>query len=875
MQKGQVQIEPRMKPDKKRRINHLLPLILLALLTILMTYPLPFHLRDHLPSDLGDPLHHVWLIGHNLAKIKEGLTDYWDGRIFYPHTKTVLYGDYVPALTFMAILPAIMSKNLIFAYNFLWLLSFFLSGVGAYCLIFYLTRSRSAALISSLIFAFSPVCFAHISHLELLFSAWLPLSFLFLHRYFEKPSLANLSLALFFLILQTLSCGHYGLFASLFLGLFGFILVFHKGYWPDLRFWLRTISLVFIAALVLIPFFLPYFPVHKKMDFKWTYNDVRNYSAEIQDYLATPPWNIFGSHILKVKAPPERQVFPGFLPLFLLIFWMSCRRVFEPVYQPFLAKGLKTWFSFRKKPGQSKNEAIGLYILDIIIFLLCLDILVILSAGGFSFELAFFRFSSRRLINPALILLVAGFLRLSFYPGWGQIKKRALETWAEKRKELKERQNSGPAKFNTSPLSLTGINADLYLTMAILSWLFSFGPIISFKGVDFLNGPYNLLYRFIPPFRLMRAPARFSIMLSLSLSVLAGLALASFLNSRKTPLPKKPLLILFAGLILFEQISIPLPLAPLPEKGRLPEIYQTIASLPAEKVLLELPLPDRELNYYQETLPMYYSLFHRHRIVNGYSGFIPPAYRIFQEAMESFPSEATLALLERLKIDLILVHTKGYRPEKGKEIMENLKSWGQRFVLIDQKRDDFLYQFVREEAREKNQIYFKDKFSFIFQKKSLSQAELLSRLTWLKDKNNWKVWASSNVVSARMAIDDCPDTGWSTAGLQQKNDFFWIDFGREISLAEVRLYLKNKLFDYPRHFEVEVSSDNINWERIAIYTNYFPYFDLETIEDLASYHVKIVLPLTRLRFLRFVLTADHPLYHWSIQEIECLGVSDH
>lgn len=864
-----------MKSDKKRRTHHLLPLILLVILTILMTYPLAFHLLDHLPSDLGDPLYHVWLIGHKLAKIKEGLANFWDGRIFYPHTKTVLYGDYVPALTFMAILPAIVSKNLVFTYNFLWLLSFFLSGVGTYCLIFYLTRSRSAAFISSLIFAFSPICFAHISHLELLFSAWLPLCFLFLHRYLDKPNWANLSLALFFLILQTLSCGHYGLFASFFLGLFGLILVFYKGYWTDLRFWLRTISLVLVAALILIPFFLPYFPVHKKMDFKWTYNDVRNYSAEIQDYLATPPWNIFWSHILKVKAPPERQVFPGFLPLLLLILWMSCRRVFEPVYQPFFVKGLKTWFSLKKKPGQSKKQSICLFILDILIFLLFLDILIILSAGGFSFELAFFRFSSRRLINPAFFLLIAGFLRLSFYPGWSQIKKRALEIWAKKRKELKERQNSGLSKFESSHFSQTQIRADLYLTMAILSWLFSFGPIISFQGVDLLTGPYNLLYRFIPPFRLMRAPARFSIMLSLSLSVLAGLALSSFLNSRKMPLPKKPLLILIAGLILFEQISIPLPLAPLPDKGRLPEIYRTVASLPAEKVLLELPLPDSRLNYYQEALPMYYSLFHRHRIVNGYSGFIPPAYSILQEAMESFPSEATLALLERLKIDLILVHTKGYRPEKGKEIMESLKSWGHRFVLIDQKKDDFLYQVVRDEAREKNQLYSEDKFTFSPQEKSLSKEELLSGLTWLKDKNNWKVWASSNVVSARMAIDNSPDTGWSTAGLQQKNDFFWIDFGREIWLTEIRLYLKNKLFDYPRHFEVEVSSDNINWREIAIYNNYFPYFDLETIEDLASYHVKIVFPLTRLRFLRFNLTASHPLHHWSIQEIECSGFPGH
>ncbi len=120
-----------MKLIKKRISFHLWSLILLAALTILMTYPLAFHLKDHLPSDLGDPLYHVWLIGRNLAKLKEGLTNFWDGQIFYPHTRTVLYGDYVPALTLMAALPSLISNNLIFTYNSLWLLSFFLSGLGA------------------------------------------------------------------------------------------------------------------------------------------------------------------------------------------------------------------------------------------------------------------------------------------------------------------------------------------------------------------------------------------------------------------------------------------------------------------------------------------------------------------------------------------------------------------------------------------------------------------------------------------------------------------------------------------------------------------------------------------------------------------------
>ncbi len=860
-----------MKFFNKKFSFHLGPLTGLAILTILMTYPLVFHLKDHLPSDLGDPLHHVWLIGRNLAKLKEGLTNFWDGQIFYPHTKTVLYGDYVPALTVMAAFPAFLSKNLIFTYNFLWLLSFFLSGLGAYFLIFHLTRCRLSSFISSLIFAFSPVNMAHISHLELLFSAWLPLCFLFLHRYFKEPSLANLTWALFFLIFQTLSCGHYGVYAAFFMGLFGLILAFHTGLWKKPGFWVKTITAILGAAIILIPFFWPYFPVHEKMGFKWTFNDVRNYSAEIQNYLSAPSWNLIWGQLIHLKAPPERQVFLGLMPIILLILWLTCPRFFNPCYKPFFVKGLESWFNFKKKLTPFNKKFVFIYALNIIIFVLILDILIILTRGGIKLELAFFRFSSRRLINPTLLLLILGFLRLNLQPGWRQIKKKIREILIQKPEKSK---TLPPSEFDFSPLSKLQIYGDLYFTMAIVSWLFSFGPIISFKGKELLIGPYNFIYQWIPFFKLMRAPGRFSIMVSLSLAVLTGLALASFLNSKNISWPKKPLLVIITGLILLEQISIPLPLAPLPNKGQIPEIYQTIARMPSETVLLELPLPDSRLNYYQESLPMYYSLFHRHRIVNGYSGFIPPAYGILQEAMETFPNEATVSLLERLKIDLILIHRNGYRPEKGKEIVEALKNWTDKFILIDQKKDDFLYRFVFPKGKDQIRPSLIEGSTLRPEERSPVESSLPIQLSWLKNKNMWKVWSGSNVVEAKKAIDNSLDTGWRSASRQKKDDFFWIDFGHEVILSEVRLYIKNKLFEYPRHFLIEISLDNIHWQEIATYENYFPYFDLENIEDLASYHVKIPLSMAKLRFLRIKLTAGHPIYHWSIQEIECLGKSD-
>jgi len=482
-----------------------------------MTFPLVFHLGDRLPSDLGDPLHHVWLIGRNLDKVKQGFTNFWETQVFYPHHKTLLYGDYVPLLTLMAAVPAWLTKNLILTYNLLWLFSFFLCGLGAYCLVFHFTGSRWAGFIAGVIFAFSPLRFAHLSHLELLYSAWLPFSFLFFHRYFEQPTIKNLFWALFFVVIQALSCAHYGLYAALFLGLFGLVLAFQTGFWKKPSFWTKTITGVLIASAMILPFFLPYFPVHQKMGFTWSLGDLHHYSAEIQDYLAVPAWNRVWGRLLERGVTPEHEVFLGFVPLLFLIIWLgfNSKDSSDSGYRPYFVNVLISWFSLKKKcPEKSRRLAFFLFFLDIIIFLLIIDIVAILSTGGWRIELGLIKLSSRRLINPSLLLALTLLLRFQVYPGWPRLLKKILSFFRDE--GVTKNQFDSTSLKRPVPIRKLHLLFDLYLTMTILSWLFSFGPIIAFKGERLLTGPYNLLLRLIPGLQGIRVPSRFSVMVSLS-----------------------------------------------------------------------------------------------------------------------------------------------------------------------------------------------------------------------------------------------------------------------------------------------------------------------------------------------------------------------
>lgn len=705
------------------KTKHVSPLLLFAVLSLAMTYPLVFHMADHVPSDLGDPLYTVWLFSWTYQSIGSGFHGLWDANNFYPHKKTVLFADHILGLSILAAPVALVTGNFVFAYNFLFILSFFLCATGMYALIYHLTESRIAAVLGGLVFAFFPYRFAHISHLEILFFGWMAFLFLFLHRFFKNPSIKNVMGIGVFYILQVLCCGYYGVFMTLYTGLFVVYYAWTAQFFKKKEFWIKISLLALACFLILIPLYLPYISVHKTMTFERRIGAVIHYSAQPQHYLAVPPWNVAWGRLMGTEGGQEWQLYPGALALFLAAF-----------------------IFLRKKAHRLRGK------------------------------------------------------------------------------------NDKPHKI-------------FYIIMAGTAFILSMGPVIRFLDREIVTGPYMLLYKWVPGFSSLRASSRLSVIFMLALSVLSGFGVVRLLERVSRPAAKHILAVFFGGLILMEFVSLPLPLKWIEKGADIPAIYSTVKELPENSALMELPVPPLVMGRAFDSVYMYFSIFHGKPIVNGYCGYDPPGYLVVRDAMEVFPTDSAFDLLRDLEVPYFIVHTRGFRQERGQEILVHLQEFTDQAQLIADKNGDFLFGVLPKKDRSPES----------------------SRI--VEGKGDWIATSSSNLDQVSKAFDGDPATGWCTSQSLRDGDYFQFDFKSEQVVGKIELYTDKMPLSYPRGYLVQSSLDGEHWTTLAENPYSFPRITPEIIDKFSEYRMDIAFVPQKMRFLRINQTGWHPNRRWWIHEI--------
>jgi len=116
-------------------------------------------------------------------------------------------------------------------------------------------------------------------------------------------------------------------------------------------------------------------------------------------------------------------------------------------------------------------------------------------------------------------------------------------------------------------------------------WLLALGPVVRVNGYETgIPGLFPLLLK-IPFFQANRYPSRYSVLILLGLALLAALGLAALMG-RVRASRRKALALSLTGLLLFEHLSIPLPLSDF----RLPPAYKAVVTDPRPAAVLDLPI---------------------------------------------------------------------------------------------------------------------------------------------------------------------------------------------------------------------------------------------------------------------------------------------
>ena len=441
-----------------------------VLLTAALTWPLALHAGSLVPNDLGDPLLNTWILDWN-ARTVPLTARWWNAPLFYPAPGIMAFSEHLLGLSLFTTPVILVTGNPLLAYNVAFFLSFVLSALAAYFLVFTLTRRHDCAFLAGLAFGFAPYRMAQLAHVQVLSSYWMPVALAAVHRYFAGRRARWAVLFAVAWLMQALSCGYYLFYLSVLVGLW--LPWFVSG--PASRRLLLRLGAIWAAvALVLVPVLYGYWHFQRAYGLRREITEIVSFSADVASLLKAPDSLRFWGW-LNVVEHPESQLFPGLTVTALVV-----------------AGLVAGWRSAaREKIGRLKIARVFV-LLAILFFAIAASPFFF---GPWKIEIAGVRLLSvgtphKPLSLGLLFLIVAAAMHPSVRTAW--------------------RRRSALA---------------FYALAAIAMWLFSLGP-----APTLLNNPviYKAPYAWLmllPGVDSIRVPARFWMLAAMCLAVAAGLAL--------------------------------------------------------------------------------------------------------------------------------------------------------------------------------------------------------------------------------------------------------------------------------------------------------------------------------------------------------------
>jgi mono/diheme cytochrome c family protein len=135
-------------------------------------------------------------------------------------------------------------------------------------------------------------------------------------------------------------------------------------------------------------------------------------------------------------------------------------------------------------------------------------------------------------------------------------------------------------------------------------------------------------------------------------------------------------------------------------------------------------------------------------------------------------------------------------------------------------------------------------------------SELRSVLPRPLDRKGWKVTASHNSGGAKAAIDNDPGSRWDSKISQAAGMWFQIELPQETEITRLELDAGKSTNDYPRGYEVSLSSDGQSWGKPV------------ATGKGAGVLTEVEFPPAKARFIRIAQTGSVNGLFWSIHELQ-------
>lgn len=210
--------------------------------------------------------------------------------------------------------------------------------------------------------------------------------------------------------------------------------------------------------------------------------------------------------------------------------------------------------------------------------------------------------------------------------------------------------------------------------------------VITVLGAWASFGPDGGLYRVLiqlPGMDMLRAPARFGILVTFGLALTAGYAIAQWSRQRVW----LPIVLTVVAAVEIRSNW------PLDEMPPLPGAYRLLAALPAGAVI-EYPFPYRRPDFHNHTKAMLPSAFHWQPLVNGYSDFTPEWFEAFATPANAFPDAASFRLLRERNVRYVVWRSREYNDQARAVLEARFPPYQEHLRLLTRDQDVWLYEIV-------------------------------------------------------------------------------------------------------------------------------------------------------------------------------------